>query len=202
MATTKFLDSNGLLYVWSKIKTLVAGYYAKPQGGIPATDLADAVQQALTNISGKYVKPEGGIPLTDLAEAVRNAIENALSADSPALAGTPTAPTAAPGTNTQQLATTAYVMAAVADVLSGGYVPVDVLPEASAATMGRIYLVPSPDATAGNIKEEHITVRFGSEGAYTYDWESIGNTAMNLTGYWKREDLSSISNSEIDEICE
>lgn len=37
---------------------------------------------------------------------------NVLS-DSPALTGTPTAPTAAPGTNTTQLATTAFVQAAV-----------------------------------------------------------------------------------------
>ena len=40
--------------------------------------------------------------------------------NSPAFTGTPTAPTAAPGTNTTQLATTAFVTAAIALVGSGG----------------------------------------------------------------------------------
>lgn len=42
-----------------------------------------------------------------------------LSADSPAFTGTPTAPTATAGTNTTQLATTAFVTTAVANVTSG-----------------------------------------------------------------------------------
>lgn len=39
---------------------------------------------------------------------------------SPALTGTPTAPTAAPGTNTTQIATTAFVEEAVAGAGGGG----------------------------------------------------------------------------------
>jgi hypothetical protein len=39
---------------------------------------------------------------------------------SPTLTGTPTAPTAAPGTNTTQVATTAFVTAAVAAAPGGG----------------------------------------------------------------------------------
>lgn len=42
---------------------------------------------------------------------------------SPALTGTPTAPTAAAGTNTTQLATTAFVKKAVDDAVSGIYTP-------------------------------------------------------------------------------
>ncbi|MES2959812.1 MAG: hypothetical protein V4792_16605 [Pseudomonadota bacterium] len=45
---------------------------------------------------------------------------SAVFADSPALTGTPTAPTAAPGTNTTQAATTAFVAAAVAAGGGGG----------------------------------------------------------------------------------
>lgn len=42
-----YLDNNGVLYFWSKIKnyvsTAVAGFYTKPSGGIPASDLAAGV---------------------------------------------------------------------------------------------------------------------------------------------------------------
>ena len=53
---------------------------------------------------------------------------------------------------------------------------------ASADTMYKIYLVPSADAAAGGYIE-YITIRSGAEGAYTYDWEAIGNTRVSLSGY-------------------
>lgn len=53
---------------------------------------------------------------------------------------------------------------------------------ASADTMYKIYLVPSDDAAAGGYIE-YITIRSGTEGAYTYAWEAIGNTKVSLTGY-------------------
>ena len=62
----KYLDDNGLLYFWGKIKSYVAtalsgsGFYTKPSGGIPKTDLADAVQTSLgkadTAIQSETVK--------------------------------------------------------------------------------------------------------------------------------------------------
>ncbi len=53
---------------------------------------------------------------------------------------------------------------------------------ASADTMYKIYLVPSDDAAAGSYVE-YITIRSGEASAYTYTWEAIGNTKMNLSGY-------------------
>lgn len=53
---------------------------------------------------------------------------------------------------------------------------------ASADTMYKIYLVPSDDAAAGSYVE-YITIRSGEADAYTYTWEAIGNTKMNLSGY-------------------
>lgn len=42
-----YLDNNGVLYLWGKIKahvsSAVAGLYTKPSGGIPASDLAVGV---------------------------------------------------------------------------------------------------------------------------------------------------------------
>lgn len=49
---------------------------------------------------------------------------------------------------------------------------------ASADTMYKIYLVPSENAQ-GDIYDEYITIRTGS-GTYTYTWEKLGDTSVNL----------------------
>jgi len=67
-------------------------------------------------------------------------------------------------------------------------VSVDELPEASADTMDKIYLVPSPIAASQNIKDEYITLRSGTEGSYTYTWEQIGSTEIDLSNYVQKED--------------
>ena len=84
--------------------------YEKPSGGIPKTDLADAVKTSLdkadtalqqhqslaayrtaaaqdaidaaqnTEIGKKYTKPEGGVPKTDLADPVKTSLDKADSA--------------------------------------------------------------------------------------------------------------------------
>ena len=45
-----------------------------------------------------------------------------------------------------------------------------------------LYLVPADNAAAGSYVE-YIVIRSGSEGSYTYRWEQIGNTTVDLTGY-------------------
>lgn len=56
------------------------------------------------------------------------------------------------------------------------------LPTASADTMYILALVADTHAT-GDVYDEFITVRSGSEGAYTYAWEKIGNTDIDLSNY-------------------
>lgn len=46
------------------------GTYSKPSGGIPASDLASAVQTSLGKADTAYQKPSGGIPASDLAAGV------------------------------------------------------------------------------------------------------------------------------------
>jgi microcystin-dependent protein len=58
--------------------------------------------------SGKIVK---GAEIDTELTAVASAISSKADTNSPALTGTPTAPTASAGTNTTQLATTAFVLA-------------------------------------------------------------------------------------------
>lgn len=80
-----------------------------------------------------------------------------------------------------------YTKAQVDGLISGirNFEPVSVqtLPTASADTMYKLYLVPSSDPQSQNIKDEYITYRTGSAGNYTYSWEQVGSTAIDLSGY-------------------
>ena len=55
----------------------VSGFYTKPSGGIPASDLASGV---IPDVSGFYTKPSGGIPASDLASGVQTSLGKADSA--------------------------------------------------------------------------------------------------------------------------
>lgn len=59
-------------------------------------------------------------------DAMQTALDEKASSESPSLTGTPTAPTAALGTSTQQVATTEFVMQAIND-LDGDATPEDIL---------------------------------------------------------------------------
>ena len=77
------------------------------------------------------------------------------------------------------------------------------LPTASADTYHKIYLKTATGFATQNVYKEYITVRSGVEGAYTYSWELIGDTAIDLTGYLKTVTVngkaySNASGSSID----
>lgn len=57
---------------------------------------------------------------------------------------------------------------------------------ASKDTMYKIYMVADESASAGSYIE-WITIRSGSEGAYSYTWEKIGSTKTDLTGYVSKD---------------
>lgn len=59
------------------------GGYIKPDGGIPAEDLAEDVQTALGKADTAYQKPGTGIPSTDLADAVNTSLGKADTALQP-----------------------------------------------------------------------------------------------------------------------
>ena len=57
------------------------------------------------------------------------------------------------------------------------------LPQASADTMGAIYLVPAEDAGTQNVKDEYITLMVSDGGYTSYSWEKIGTTEIDLSNY-------------------
>lgn len=95
----------------SFIKDLVA---TNPQGTDPKSQGDDHLRLVKSVLQSQFSGFTDGIPVT-LTETELNGLpaDIALKApiNSPALTGVPTAPTAAPGTNTTQVATTAFVSA-------------------------------------------------------------------------------------------
>ena len=72
---------------------------------LKATDFA-AKDALLTGDPNKIVK---GTEINDEFDSIQTAVNSKANLSSPALTGTPTSPTAAAGTNTTQVATTAFV---------------------------------------------------------------------------------------------
>ena len=75
----------------------------------------------------------------------------------------------------------------IEDIISAGleYVVVTELPTASAETMGKIYLVAHSHGT-DDIYDEYLTIRTAQSGipvTFTYSWEKIGNTDIDLSNY-------------------
>ena len=86
-------------------------------GGVAVTSTA-AELNALDGIPGTLTATELGY-VDGVTSAIQTQLDAKISASSPALTGTPTAPTAATSTNTTQIATTAMVQAAVdADIVT------------------------------------------------------------------------------------
>lgn len=68
----------------------------------------------------------------------------------------------------------------------------DELPEASADTMDKLYLIPKAGSEERNIKEEWITIDNGAAAATRYVWEKIGDTEIDLSGYLTKTEAATI----------
>lgn len=82
---------------------------------------------------------------------------------------------------------------AIAGITSFEYQIVPSLP--ASGEKGVIYLV-SNNGSAPNIYDEYIWIASGSSGSF----EKIGTTAVDLSGYWSKTELVSITNAEIDSV--
>lgn len=111
----KYLDYSGLSTFWSKIKL----YISNLQGTVTGTAGADKTITSYTDKGGKTEVTFGSIQIAEsqVTDLTTHLGEKAPLA-SPALTGTPTAPTAALGTNDTQIATTAFVQSAIEEGLS------------------------------------------------------------------------------------
>lgn len=94
---------------------------------------------------------------------------------SPTFTGVPAAPTAAAGTNTTQLATTAFVQTAIGNLALITVTVVSSLPASGSSNV--IYLVPKSISQTDNAYDEYIWV------ASTSSFEKIGDTEIDLSNY-------------------
>jgi hypothetical protein len=108
-------------YTGSGFKTPTgnSSQYLKADGSIDSTTYLTAAGTA-TNVSGVVAIANGGTGASTAVAALTNL--GAAPINSPTFTGVPTAPTATPGTNTTQLATTAFVTNAVTTATSGAFV--------------------------------------------------------------------------------
>ncbi len=195
----KFLDDNGLLYFWQKIKLTFA----------KQTDLT-ATNMTVSNLESDISGLESLIGASSVASQISNAIadlDSSVAAGSnKALSGITIVNGKISGntqvdipTNNNQLTngagyqTAAQVSSAIASAVSGitqfQFEIVDSLPASGAA--GTIYLLPIT-RSGENGYDEYIWIN--------NTWEKIGTTAVDLSGYWNSTNLTAITNGDIDTI--
>ena len=186
----KYLDPNGLLYIWNKIKVALGGKVDKAEGKTLTTnDLTNALKTqydgAVTHAASAHA-PVGAqvnvietVKVNGAAQAVDQKAVNIV------------VPTKVSDlSNDAGFATKTEVNTAIA---SAGHITrtiVDALPELADADERTIYMVRKAGVEAGNQYTEYMVIG----GA----WEQIGDTKVDLTGYVKASDLVPITNAEID----
>lgn len=176
----KFLDDNGLLYLWTIIKnTFVddANYVHTDNNftnalktkldGIEAG--AEVNDIAVIQVNGSVVTPSGKTVNITVPTVV-----SALTNDS--------------GYQTSSQVASA-IAEAVGQITGVSFEIVQSLPATGAN--GTIYLV-SNSGTGTNAYDEYIYINNA--------WEKIGSTNVDLTGYWNSTNLMAMTNSEIDTI--
>lgn len=80
-----------------------------------------------------------------------------------------------------------YVGTQIGAIPNISYEVVNSLPTAGATyyfnTSKTVYLAPKSTSQTNNSYDEYICTRSGTEGSYTYAWEKIGDTEIDLSGY-------------------
>lgn len=252
----KFLDENGLLYLWQQLKTKFAGKVDKETGkGLSTNDYttteknklagidesADAnvietikvnsVDQAVTNKAVNITVPtktsditndSGFITEEDIPDGAAASTTTPLmdgdasigtqttfargdhrhpsdatkaSLDSPDFTGTPTAPTAEDGTNTTQIATTAFVQAAVGTKLDSTTAESTYVKKTDMSgvykykgSVASIQDLPATGNTSGDVYDVQSTgMNYAWDGS---KWDQLGMTLS----------IDAITNGEIDTI--
>lgn len=183
-----YIGENGDWWEWNDEQAAFIDTGVQAQGQVAvdiemSTTSTNPVQNRVVTaaVNEKYTKPATGIPATDIAEGVIPDVSQFITASVNNLVN-------------YYLKSETYNKTEVDSLISAvsqfSYEVVATLPTASASTMYKIYLVPSARPETQNVKDEYITIRSGSVGSYTYAWEQIGSTAIDLSGYVTTQQLN------------
>lgn len=180
---TKFLDFSGLTAFWNKVKEYIG---TQINSAVSALKLENITDVEATNTEVNH--------LTGVKSNVQEQIDLLAPKASPVLTGTPTAPTAASGNNTQQIATTAFVTDAVDKGMA------EVKSSLSAAltycgTKNTYEELPASGAKVGdtyNVTQKHGNTPAGTN--YAWDgssWDPLGGD-VDLSIYLTSEDAITV----------
>ncbi len=141
----------------------------------------------LTDFASKDALPTGspakivkGTEIDDELQAIETAVATKADNNSPALTGTPTAPTAANGTNTTQIATTAFVQDNLSNIDLTPYAPL-----ASPTFTGTVNGGDAVQLGSWKIWDSGGTLYFQYNGNNVFKIDSSGNMTAegNVTAY-------------------
>ena len=167
---TLYIDANGALHCKLPIvsDSFLSGYGASAGPAESGIDLSE-VWASLRDNAAPY------------ADYKINAAHLDLSAyaplSNPALTGIPTAPTAAPGTNTTQIATTAFVQEAISGLSGGGVSSVNGMTGNVVLDLDFIPLDGS-DSIDGTLSPNRTAVY--DLGSSSYKWRYVYGTYLNI----------------------
>lgn len=201
---TEYTETDPTVPAWAKASSKPS-YTAQEVGALPSTTYIPTATSDLTNDSGFItaealptpMAPSTTSPKMDGTAAVGNETKYARGDHthptdtsrapiaSPEFTGTPKAPTAATGTNTTQIATTAYVQTELGSYAKKTDISSAYIYKGSVATYS---LLPASGQTAGDVYNVEAD---GMNYAWTGSaWDALGSTFT----------ITSITNSEIDTI--
>lgn len=186
----KYLDNDGLLYLWGLIKAQVSNAAAtkvdKESGKVlSSNDYTDDEKSKLGNVAaGAQVNKIESIKVNGVVQDIKTKeVDITVPTDNASLAN---------GAGYQKAA---EVQAAINEALSGitgiDFQIVSALP--ATGVKGTIYLMAHSHGT-GDSYDEYIWLPTSSK------FEKIGNTDIDLSGYLKKTDMVAITNAEIDTI--
>ena len=186
----KYLDNDGLLYLWGLIKAQVSNAAAtkvdKESGKVlSSNDYTDDEKSKLGNVAaGAQVNKIESIKVNGVVQDIKTKeVDITVPTDNASLAN---------GAGYQKAA---EVQAAINEALSGitgiDFQIVSALP--ATGKKGTIYLMAHSHGT-GDSYDEYIWLPTASK------FEKIGNTDIDLSGYLKKTDMVAITNAEIDTI--
>ena len=214
---SKYLDNNGVLYFWQKIKELVtknkvtktseltndSGYItsADVPAGVEASSTVPAMDgEASVGTEVKFARGDHRHPTdtsrasaTDLTNHTSNTTIHVTSSDKTNWNGKANKATTLAGYGITDAMTAEQITNAINDAIGSitgiSFEVVDSLP--STGESGKIYLV-SHAHGAQDQYDEYIY--------YNNAWEKIGSTDIDLSNYWSMDNLVAITNTEIDNI--
>ena len=214
---SKYLDNNGVLYFWQKIKELVTknkvtktSELTNDSGFITSADVPAGVEASNTvpNMDGeasvgtevKFARGDHRHPTdtsrasaTDLTAHTSNTTIHVTAGDKTNWNGKANKATTLAGYGITDAMTAEQITNAINDAIGSvtgiSFEVVESLP--STGESGKIYLV-SHTHGAQDQYDEYIY--------YNGAWEKIGSTDIDLSNYWSMDNLVAITNGEIDNI--